>query len=396
VVDASSASIAFKIWITNLVLPNRYFHLDWPDHWPDCSPPLWGTLHTGTLHSGIYNPLHLDKLEVALAKMSNIHTFQMTCPFYPPTTLLRALVGCSNIKDLRITDTPFNQGLLPNTLPPNFNLERFTFMPVGEASRVGEGPHDKKYHDLSYYTREYRKRYWNDSRGEFSARSLPGWSARHLFSLTRTDSLKYMQISGKYCALSDFTGLWWVNLETLVLTGPEPAVHEVVLFSDVVRQMPKLQDLRVLFSENAGSVITNAPSFHLAPWGRNSLNPLKPSPDLVLGQIKHLAVSTMCNIDRTFDCVLSLERLACLAIINHPRLPVALSIWRIRDMFDNMKANGSGRSLKVLRLMMEDALEFSLFEELHEACPSLEVLEVERCGYREGDVGFEWVSTDFL
>ncbi|KAF9559946.1 hypothetical protein CPC08DRAFT_690469 [Agrocybe pediades] len=361
----------------------KYFHLDWPDHWPDATPPLWGTIHTGN-----YTPLHMDKLEVALPAMTNIHTFQITCPFHPPTTLFKALLGCANIKDLRMTDTPLNLDLFPKNPAPHFQLERFTFLPVAEALRVGEGPHDKKYHDLSYYTREYRKRHWSAE----LASQFTLWS---FFLLMPSDSLKYLQISGRYYALSNLVYLPLPNLETLVLTGPEPEGHgDTTILSDAVRRMPKLRDLRVMISGNLQGVAPSvSQSFCLAPVGSTPRQPWEDvSPDLALAQIKHLAVSTLCNIDKIFECMRSLERLAVLAVINHPRIPLGLPGWRVRNMIENMISNKSGKYMRLFRVMIEDGLEYHLLERLYKACPKLEFIEIESCGYHEGDVGHYWTD----
>ncbi|KIM43446.1 hypothetical protein M413DRAFT_18016 [Hebeloma cylindrosporum] len=352
----------------------KSFHLDWPDHWPDASPPLFGTKPLGR---GVYYPKYLSKLESALPSMCSISMFQITAPFYPPTPLLGSLVQCRNIKDLRITDTPLYTLILPN-LPVGFALERITLIPVGEALRVGEGPFDKRFHDVTYYTREYRKRHWNDAHGRYVG-------LRYLLQLGTPMFLRYIQISGNFCSLGDFVEVdTWPVLETLVLTGPAPEKTTNASLAVIVNRMPRLVDLRVLLSgkptEQPFSLISG---YHLA---------MEDAAPTVFSQLKNLAVSNVVKLDDILHYTTSLERLAVIAIINQPRIPIAISRSELDKVILDLEEGGSGKTLKQIKVMMEDELDVPLFVNLGRACPALEEVEIELCGYRNGDVGFEWTD----
>ena len=57
-----------------------------------------------------------------------------------------------------------------------------------------------------------------------------------------------------------------------------------------------------------------------------------------------------------------------------------------------MLFRSSGKALKQVRVMTEDQLDVALFVDIGRVCPTLEEVEIELCGYRDGDVGFEWVG----
>ena len=347
------------------------FHLDWPDHWPDLYPPLWGSRLIGT-----YQPEHLDKLEKALhsGRMYNIHTFHLTCPFFPSSSLLNAIMHCPNIKDLRIVDTPLLTRLLP-ARPNAFKLERLVLVPVGEAIRVGEGPFNKKHHELTYYTCGYRKRHGGQNNLEFVGQ-------QYLFQMGRSECLRYLQLSSKHMALrlDQLVSVIWAELETLVLTGPTPNTHWVPL-ADVVRHMPKLHDLRVLFSKTTTRT----------EGGFSVTGSSEDSPPDSLAKIKYLALSNAFETRDVLRQSPSLERLSICAVIAHPRIPIALSREEMMRTFQDLAQSGSNLTLKFIRLMTEEVLDFDLFQELGAVCPALEHVEVELCGYREGEAGFEWV-----
>lgn len=369
----------------------RSFHLDWPEHWPDSSPPRWGT--KGPFGNGVYHPKHLDKVELALPKMNRIHSFQITCPFYPPTSLLTALVGCSNIKDLKVIDTPLYTDVIP-VIPRDFNLESFSLTAVGEALRVGEGPFDPKYRNIAYFSREYRKKHFNDIHGRFA-------SIRYLFQLTRANNLRKLQLSGGSITLFDLAEHEWPNLNTLVLTGTPPvgggAIARLV---DVIAGMPKLFDLRLLFAKTS-----RYQAFEILPPP-----PLLPETNLlhfpddndrfknsnqVFSQITHLAVSNACNLQNTFQHVPNLERLVISAIAEHPRMPIACNMLEIAGVLDDIILGGGNTHLKQVRLIMEDSIPISLLKKMGDNYPLLEFVEVELCQYQElsSYVNADWVSS---
>ncbi|KAF8965420.1 hypothetical protein BDZ97DRAFT_1904048 [Flammula alnicola] len=365
----------------------RNFHLDWPDHWPDANPPLRGVKPS----VNVYKAKHLDKLQVALPKMSNIHTFQMTCPFDPPNTLLGSLVACPNIKDLRITDTPLCSTALPS-LPSNFILERMTLSPVAEVARIGEGPYGRRYHNVMYFACMHRKGHWDhsgDGNWHFAGQ-------RYLFDLCRPECLRYLQISGNYCAFWDLAHSFWPSLETLVLTGP-PCFNSRDGYSlaDVVGRMPKLRDLRVLHCKVSGALIGDhaQPQIYMVqePGSASRLG-IDSMPPTIYSQITSLALSNVCNIKKVLRYTTALERLAVSAIITHPRKPIALSIQEIEGLLADLEAGGGNKHLKFVRIMSEDRLDSELFVDLGRVCPRLEIVEVEQCGYRNGDASDEWAD----
>ena len=366
--------------------------MDWPEHWPDSSPPLWGTKGAfGLKGHGVYHPKHLDKVELALPKMNRIHTFQITCPFYPPTSLLTALVGCPNIKDLKIIDTPLYTDVIP-VIPPDFNLESFSLMAVGEALRVGEGPFDSKYRNIAYFAREYRRKHFNDVHGRFA-------SIRYLFQLTRANNLRYLQLSGGSCTLLDLEKHEWPNLNTLVLTGTPFLGAITARLVDVVARMPKLFDLRLLFAKTnryqAFEILPPPSSSAEANLHRDfsDQDRFKIS-NRVFSQITHLAVSNACNFRNTFQHVPNVERLVISAIAEHPRMPIACSMLEISGVLDDIILGGGNTHLKQVRLIMEDDIPISLLKRLGDEYPLLEFVEVELCRYPEvpSGVDADWVS----
>ena len=360
--------------------------MDWPDHWPDSSPPLWGT--KGPFGNGVYHPKHLDKVELALPKMNRIHSFQITCPFYPPTSLLAALVRCPNIKDLKVIDTPLYTDVIP-VIPLDFNLESFCITAVGEALRVGEGPFDPKYRSITYFSREYRKKHYNDVHGRFA-------SIRYLTQLTRASNLRNLQFSGGSITLLDLAENEWPNLNTLVLTGTPPvgggAIGRLV---DVIARMPKLFDLRLLFAKsNRYQSFEILPPPPLLPEADDN-DGLNENSNQVFSQITHLAVSNACNLQNTFQYVPNLERLVISAIAEHPRMPIACSMMEIAEVLDDIILGGGNTHLKQVRLITEDNIPISLLKKVGDNYPLLEFIEVELCQYQElsSYVNADWVSS---
>ncbi|KAF8811217.1 hypothetical protein BYT27DRAFT_7090232 [Phlegmacium glaucopus] len=360
----------------------KSFHLDWPDHWPDSSPPLWGIK---SFVNGAYYPKHLDKVELALPKMNNIHTFQITCPFNPSPSLITALVGCPNIKDFKVIDTPLYPGLIP-TIPPDFNLQSFSLVTVREAIRVGEGPFDPKFRNIAYFSREYRRKYLNDFNGRFAL-------IRYLFHLTRYNYLRYLQLSGASFTLLDLEEHEWHNLSTLVLTGIPPVGGNIARLVDVIARMPKLFDLRLLFAKT-----NRYQAFEILPPPLPEAYKRFPDDDRfkisnkVFSQITHLAVSNACNLRNTFQHVPNLERLVISAIAEYPRLPIACSMLEIMGVLDDVILGGGNAHLKRVRLITEEDIPISLLKTLGDNYPLLEFVEVERCQYKElpSDVDRDW------
>jgi len=354
--------------------PHRRFQLDWPDDWPEATPPRWGDrYYTG----GDYHPRHLDRLIAALPNMPSLTKFYISCPFYPPNSLLNVLIRCPSLRDLAINETPLYITMIPK-VPTSFHLDRLTIVPIAEAVRVGEGPSDLRYTEVTYYVREYRRKYKNDILARFAATAL-------LFQVGKTTHLRHIQLSADLCPLDNFVDHEWPNLDTLVLTGHTP--RGMTQLVDVIAQMPKLRELRLLFAK-----MKNDPGFRLL-W--NHLPTAKNNYPRVLGQLQWLALSNACVLDDVFQYTVGLERLAVCAIIDQPRVPIALS----RTDVDKILADiGVGNRmvenrLARLRIMMEDKVNPDLCYAIAAHCPYLEALEVEVCGYHDGKSIHEWVST---
>lgn len=409
----------------------RKLSLLWPDHWPDSTPPLWGDRY---FIGGDYNPRYLGKLADALPRMPALTKLHMSCPFYPPDFLFEALVKCPSIRSLSISDTPLYKSAIPR-VPPEFHLEHLSLVPVGEAMRIGEGPYDAKYQDQAYYNREYRKRYRNDSLARYAAEAL-------LFNFAKASALRCVQLSGDICTFYDLSRREWPNLETLILTGHAPRLYGRTELVDVVAKMPKLADLRLLFAtvkndplfpimtssfyNNNHSTFTPIDSTAASSSSSTVHTTAEGTPATVLSQLRHLAVSNACQLSGAiFHYANRLERLVICAISDLPRVPVALSRVDVNTLMNNFgvlpsaaaapagggssssnaQADGavgsaSGavsevqpppyRSLKQLRIMIEDKANPELCHALCALFPELETLEVERCTYHDGKPIHEW------
>lgn len=350
----------------------RTFALDWPDHWPDSIPPLWGDRY---YIGGDYHPRHLDKLVNAMPHMSALTHFYISCPFYPPASIITALIRCPTIRELSIHDTPLYVDMIPR-VPAEFHLDKVSLVPVAEALRVGEGPYNKKHQEFQYYTRDYRKKFRNDSLGRYAATAF-------LFTLGKADSLRHAEISGELCTMHELAFQDWPRLETLVLTGHTPRAQGQVELVDVVARMPALRDLRLLFA-----TVKNDPLYKLLPDGETSA---RGHSGAVFSQLRYLAISNACKITQTplFQHTKFLEGLVVCAISDLPRVPIALPRADVDALLDDM-GEGVRDHLKVLRIMIEDKGNPELYRKISSHFPKLETLEVELCGYHDGKSVFPW------
>ncbi|TEB27951.1 hypothetical protein FA13DRAFT_1794440 [Coprinellus micaceus] len=405
----------------------RKLSLLWPDHWPDSTPPLWGDRY---YIGGDYHPRHMDKLIHALPRMGGLNKLHISCPFYPPSAIFTALTQCPSIRSLSISDTPVYMGLIPR-VPAQFHLEHLSLVPVAEALRVGEGPYDAKYQDLTYYIRDYRKKYKHDSLAWYAAQAL-------LFNFAKAHALRSIQVSGDLCQLFDLAQHEWPNLHTLILTGHAPRQSGTELV-DVVAKMPKLEDLRLLFA-----TVKNDPLFQVLPTQVSTPSPLLPSansnpirttakgnPATLLTQLRRFALSNACQLSGTiFHYADRLERLVICAISDLPRVPIALSRAEVNALMSDLATPLTNQgaaagdvappssnscqsspspapssssitaapppaaltypSLKVLRIMIEDKANPDLCQKITALFPSLESLEVELCGYHDGKSIYAW------
>ena len=360
---------------------------------------MWGDrYYTG----GDYHPRHLEKLANALPKMRGLTQFHINCPFYPPSSIFNALIQCPSIRSLSMADTPlYNVGVF-SKVPSDFHLENISIVPVAEALRVGEGPFDSKYTEISYYTRDYRRKYKNDSLARYAADAF-------LFTLGKASSLQSVQISGDLCDFATLANHDWPNLRSLILTGHVPRQSGVELI-DVIAKMPALVDLRLLFA----ATFKHDPLFHIIPSGAVSASDpthvtARNNPATLLSQIRYLAISNACRLTGAiFHYANQLERLVICAISDLPRVPVALGRADIDALMSNPLADaafssnspsgGAGstsdatpyHSLKLLRIMIEDKVNPELCHRICRLFPNLESLEVELCGYHDGKSIYAW------
>jgi len=349
----------------------RRFQLIWPEDWPDATPPRWGDRY---YIGGDYHPRHIDKLVAALPAMASLSSFYLSCPFYAPNTILNALIQCPSLRDLSIFDTPLYIPMIPK-VPAEFHLERLTIVPVAEAVRVGEGPFDARYSERTYYVREYRKKYKNDSLARYAATA-------YLFQVGKTAHLKYVQLSSDLCSLEALAGHAWPVLDTLVLTGHAPRGNTE--FLDVMAQMPRLRELRLLFAKTKNDLGFRLLLGHL-PTVKNNY-------PRIFGQLERLALSNACNFDDVFHYTTSLERLVICAIIDQPRVPIALSRAEIDKILADMEFGNRMDESRLLRLriMIEDKVNPDLCFAVARHCPNLEALEIELCGYHDGRSIYAW------
>ncbi|KAG6811980.1 hypothetical protein H0H92_005014 [Tricholoma furcatifolium] len=353
----------------------KHFQLLWPEDWPEACPPRWGDRY---YVGGDYNPRHIDKLVAALPAMPLLSSFYLNCPFYPPNSLLNALTQCRGLRDLSFHETPMSISMSPR-VPAEFHLDRLAIVPVAEAVRIGEGPFDARYTEHTYHTREYRKKYKND----ILARRA---TSAFLFEVGKTPCLRHVQLSADLCTLEALAEHDWPVMETLILTGHAPRENTELL--DLLAKMPVLRELRLLFAKTKGE-----PGLRILPEDV-SVPTARGSSPKILGQLKHLAVSNACILDNVFHFATGLERLAILAIIDQPRVPIALNRAEIDKILADMEVGQRAAESRLLRLriMIEDKVNPDLCAAIARRCPQLEALEIELCGYHDGKDIHAWAE----
>lgn len=313
--------------------------------------------------------------------MRSLTGFYLNCPFYPPNSILNAVLASPSLRSLSINDTPLYLSMIPN-VPPAFHLERLSLVPVAEAVRVGEGPYDARYSEATYYLREYRKKYRNDVLARLAAISF-------ISQVGKTTSLKHVEVSGDLCTLDALAAHEWPHLHTLILTGHAPRPQGENELLDVLARMPSLREMRLLFAKSKGDQL----GFRVVP-PRGGTTARGNSPAL-LRQIRYLALSNACNLEGVFHYTTSMERLAISAITDQPRVPVALGRAEIDMILRDIVMGGGSQCLRHLRIMIEDKVNPDLCRAIGIHCPRLEILEIELCGYHDGKSIHAWVSEFF-
>lgn len=394
---------------------SRRFDLIWPDDWPDASPPRWGDRY---YVGGDYHPRHTDKLATALPRMPSLISFSICCPFFPPNSLFNALLTCTSVRELRMTDTPLYISMIPKS-PPEFVIERLYLIPVAEAPRVGQSPYEARYSSPAlYHSREYRKKYKNDILARYAASAF-------LFDVGKPTSLTHVQVSGDLCTLDEFYQHEWPRLVSLVMTGHPPRQTGTELV-DVISKMRELKELRLLFAKSVArgdamfKVLPAAPEYTSAKGNHGSM----------LEQIESLAVSDACSLDRVGYFLKGVERLAILAISDIADPTAAFTKRTLQRILREVSAAGTpapktippkpqrkhgkddhpdadpepvskrpeiinkNQTLKHLRVMLGETIEPEFCKFLADRFPKLEILEVEKCGYHDGRDVAPWVSFD--
>ncbi|KAF8629933.1 hypothetical protein AX15_003188 [Amanita polypyramis BW_CC] len=306
--------------------------------------------------------------------MPALNTLHLSCPFYPPNNLLDALTKCVSLRRLYINDTPIYLSTMPK-VPSNFRLEAISLVPVAEAVRMGDGPYEPKFAETAYYNREYRRRYKNDILARTAVKDL-------LFSLGHPNSLRCVQVSCDHCNFDTLAEHEWPALETLVLTGHPPRSPGNAELVDIIARMPNLKELRLLFTKNRSD------PFRLLPaGGGTSARHNHPS---ILSQLKRFALSNACEITGILSHTSNLEYLAACAVADLPNVPIALSRADVDHLVQTIASGGCGQHLRRFRLIMEEKVHPDLCHAIAMACPNLESLEIEICGYHDGKPVYAW------
>lgn len=303
--------------------------------------------------------------------MTLLSSVTFSCPFWPPKSILLALSSTdSNFSSLTLDEIPLSIKVpeLPHSLP----LEHLSFTTVYQSVRIGNGYHEPKYAVGTYFQPEWKRKYTQPDR----------WDHAHIvhtqFMMSHASMLDRLELSGSLCSFDELGEHDWPLLRTFIIIGKIPTRREhepAQRTSDLVgvlERMPRLEDLRLLFSQ------TSANEFRITHSNHSS----------VLSALTTLVVSHICSLDGLeFP---ALRRLAVLAITHHPRVPIALGLPQLEDLAERLAK--SGARLIRLRVMLEDKLTPHACRRISVCCPSLEDLEIEHCSYSDVESAFSQVS----
>ncbi|KIJ63983.1 hypothetical protein HYDPIDRAFT_28876 [Hydnomerulius pinastri MD-312] len=349
----------------------RHFRLEWHDEWTEPGRIRHGYLDRETN----YCPHHLDLFISAITRMPKLNKVTLSTPFIPPQSLFEALGQCRSLSAFTLVDTPIDIGLVSLYPAP---LRQINLTPVGQTLRIGDGPIDPKFSEITYFMRDWRRKH----RAQANFRGLRELRSSAVFLRQHAPSLTHLELSGDLCSFTSLAAFEWPSLKTFVLHGHVPGstvsvswhtmaqAPETNLF-EVLQRMPVLEDLRLLYPR------TRAQDFVL-------LDQDDPDPAKVakLASLTSFAVSNACKLNGIFQHMANLERLAILAMVDLPRWPIALSQTEVERVLADVGA--SDCQLKHLRIIIEDKLTPAICHLIAMHCPHLEVLEIERCGYHDG------------
>jgi len=325
----------------------------------------------------MYTPCYysLDVVSSAIVSMPKLTRITMSCPFIPPQSLFEAVGQCKLLTSFSLIDTPIDMGLM-SVFPAR--LSRVNLAPVGQCLRIGDGPTDPRAAELTYFTRDWRRKH----RAEAHIRGLREQRSCAIFLRQQAPSLTHLEISGDLCNFATLAALHWPDLRILVLYGHVPGLQPPHTFVappqpaasiwDALERMPALNDLRLLFSRTRGK------DFVLLP--REEVP--HPAHLQKLASLTSFAISNACRLDGIFNYLPSVQKVAILAIVDLPRWPIALSQAEAECVISDIAS--SGCPLRHLRIIIEDKLTPRTCNLIATLLPLLEVLEIERCGYHDG------------
>ncbi|KAG9311269.1 hypothetical protein JVU11DRAFT_8355 [Chiua virens] len=366
----------------------RHFRLDWHDEWTEPGRIRYGYLD----REGIYCPYHMELAVHAVIRMPNLNKVTLSTPFLPPQTFYEALGQCRSLSSFTLIDTPIDQSLMQFYPAP---LRRVNLTPVGQTLRIGDGPTDPKFAEITYFMRDWRRKY----RAQANLRGYREIRSSAVFLRQHASILAHLELSGD---LTTFTGLAtidWPALSTFILHGRIPNPHVNLSFPfgsaplvvqrnpglfDVLNKMPVLRDFRLLFPQSKAQEFRFLDPYVLA----NPENLAK------LASLDSFAISNACVLEGVFNYMTNLRRLAIMALVDLPRWPIALSQPQVEAVLAEIGA--SNCPLRHLRLIIEDKLTPAICRLVATHCPQLEYLEIERCGYHDGKSVSSYVRPLFL
>lgn len=319
----------------------------------------------------------MDLAIYALPHMPKLTKVTLSTPFLPPQALYEALGQCRSLSSFTLIDTPIDQSLMQFYPVP---LRRVNLTPVGQTLRIGDGPTDPKFADITYFMRDWRRKY----RAQANLRGYREIRSSGVFLRQHAPTLTHLELSGDLTAFTGLATIDWPALSTFVLHGRIPnqslsitfhlgpaALYAPSLF-DVLHRMPVLRDFRLLFPQTKSQEFRFLDSYILA----NPENLAK------LASLESFAISNACVLQGVFNYMTNLRRLAIMALVDLPRWPIALSQPQVESVLADIGA--SNCPLKHLRIIIEDKLTPTICRLIAAHCPQLETLEIERCGYHDG------------
>ncbi|KAH0826307.1 hypothetical protein J3R83DRAFT_5252 [Lanmaoa asiatica] len=354
----------------------RHFRLDWHDEWTEPGRIRYGYLD----RESIYCPYYMELPVHAITRMPKLNKVTLSTPFLPPQALYEALGQCRSLSSFTLIDTPIDQSLMQFYPAP---IRRVNLTPVGQTLRIGDGPTDPKFAEISYFMRDWRRKY----RAQANLRGYREIRSSGVFLRQHAPTLTHLELSGDLTAFTGLATIDWPALSTFILhgripnlnmnisfhVGPAPAAayHSPRLF-DALRRMPVLRDFRLLFPQTRSQEFRFLDPYVLA----NPENLAK------LASLDSFAISNACVLEGVFNYMTNLRRLAIMALVDLPRWPIALSQPQVETVLADIGA--SNCPLRHLRIIIEDKLTPAICRFISTHCPQLEVLEIERCGYHDG------------